>query len=156
MNIFVLHQDPNIASVMHVDKHVVKMPLETAQILCTVHWEFNNPAPYKSTHKKHPCTIWAKQSVENYLWLCELGIALCKEYTFRYGKTHKSQAVIEWCLINIPSLKYTGYTTQPLAMPDEFKTSDDPVECYRNYYNGAKNHLHNWKNRPKPEWIINA
>jgi hypothetical protein len=153
MNIFVLHQDPETASMMHVDKHVVKMPLESAQILCTVHWELGNTAPYKSTHRKHPCSTWAMESIKNYEWLCSLGMHLCREYTFRYGKTHKSQAVIEWCMINKPALPDVNMTSQYCAMPDEYKTSLDPVQCYRNYYIGAKSHIHTWKNRQKPYWI---
>lgn len=34
MNIFVLHWLPQIAALYHCDKHVVKMILEYAQILC--------------------------------------------------------------------------------------------------------------------------
>jgi hypothetical protein len=138
---------------MHVDKHVVKMPLETAQILCTVHWQVGNQAPYKSTHKKHPCTIWAGQSIQNYMWLCELGLELCKEYTHRYAKTHKCEDIINWCIINTPNLPDAVITPYALAMPDEYKTSKDPIECYRNYYIGAKSHIHTWKNRQKPYWI---
>ena len=153
MNIFVLHQNPEVASVMHLDKHVVKMPLESAQILCTVHWELGNTAPYKSTHRKHPCSSWARLSINNYDWLCKLGLALCKEYTYRYNKVHKCEAIIEWCINNKPALPDIPMTSQPLAMPDVYKTSNDPVECYRNYYIGAKSHIHNWKNRQKPYWI---
>lgn len=153
MNIFVLHENPSIASTMHVDKHIVKMPLETAQLLCTVNWLLNNPAPYKATHKNHPCTIWARQSIQNYLWLCELGLELCKEYQFRYNKNHKCKDIIEWCIENKPELPDNNLTMYALAMPDEFKVENDAVASYRNYYIGAKSHIHNWKNRETPYWI---
>ena len=104
MNIFYLDENPVIASQYHLDKHIVKMPLETAQILCTIHWTKGKEAPYKPTHLKHPCTLWVGESIKNYDWVCELGIALCKEYTYRYGKVHKCEEIINWCIINKPDL----------------------------------------------------
>ena len=37
MNIFFLDENPTLSAQYHVDKHVVKMILETAQLLCSVH-----------------------------------------------------------------------------------------------------------------------
>jgi len=153
MNIFYLDADPAIASKYHLDKHVVKMPLETAQILCTIHWLQGNEAPYKATHKNHPCTIWVNQSIKNYDWVCQLGLELCKEYTFRYGKTHKCEAIIQWCIENKPNLPIDNMQDYALAMPDEFKVNGDVVQSYRNYYKYGKTHLHSWKNREVPTWI---
>ena len=88
MNIFALDNDVKVAAQWHVDKHVVKMPLETAQMLCTARHELGEKPesiPYKVAHKNHPCTIWCRTSSENYDWLCDLGMVLCKEYTYRYG-----------------------------------------------------------------------
>lgn len=70
MNIFILDTNPKIAAQYHVDKHVVKMILETAQLLCSAHWLNGSEAPYKLTHKNHPCAIWTRECVENYNWLC--------------------------------------------------------------------------------------
>ena len=58
MNIFVLHQNPQTAAEMMCDKHVVKMILETAQMMCTVVASYDHDTPYRPTHSKHPCTIW--------------------------------------------------------------------------------------------------
>lgn len=155
MNIFVLDIDPIKASVYHNDKHVVKMILETAQLLCGVHHmteEVTEEVPYKLSHKNHPCSIWARECLENYIWLCDLGMALCREYTHRYNKRHKSQAVIEWCYDNLPNLPELGDITPfALAMPDECKT-DDPVESYRKYYMMHKQSIANWKMREIPKW----
>ncbi len=154
MNIFVLDQDPRVCATYHNDKHVVKMILETAQLLCGVHHmtESNLDVPYGLSHKNHPCSIWARKSLENYIWLCDLGMELSKEYTHRYGKKHKSQDIIEWCLINLPDIPEVGYMTeQPKAMPDECKT-DDVVESYRRYYIMEKSSFCNWKNREIPNW----
>ena len=153
MNIFVLHENPEVASQYHVDRHVVKMPLETAQMLCTAIWQTGNEAPYKPTHKNHPCNLWLMQSLENFNWLTELGVQLCKEYTHRYGKTHKSEAVIRWCIDNKPNLPEKPMTLPALAMPEEFKVDGDTVGSYRRYYCGSKSHLHKWTKRDIPQFI---
>ena len=153
MNIFFLDFDTKKCAEYHCDKHVVKMILETAQLLCGVHWINESEAPYKLSHKNHPCAIWVRESLSNYLYLCDLGLELSKEYTYRYGKRHKSQDIIEWCLSNKPIIKDIGFTTPPKAMPDEYKVSD-VVESYRNYYRGAKMGFAVWKNGYKPEWLV--
>jgi len=152
MNIFILDTDTKKCAQYHCDKHVVKMVLETSQILCGVHWVQGNEAPYKLSHRNHPCSIWARESLSNYLYLCELGLELCKEYTYRYGKRHKSQDVIEWCLINKPNISDKEFTEPARAMPDEYK-SNCVVESYRNYYMGEKSKIAAWKNRETPEWF---
>ncbi len=136
------------------------MILETAQLLCGVHHVAVHDTvhdtahvPYKLSHKNHPCSIWARDSMSNYLYLCEIGLALCEEYTYRYGKRHKSQEVIEWCLMNKPQIQDVGFTTPPKAMPDEYKT-EDVIESYRKYYLGAKKTFLTWKERKVPEWVI--
>jgi hypothetical protein len=151
MNIFILDWDVKKCTQYHVDKHVVKMILETAQLLCGVH-HVTDQVPYKLSHKNHPCAIWARKSLSNYLYLCELGLELSKEYTHRYGKRHKSEMVILWCIMNKPNIPDIGFTEPAKAMPDEFKV-DSVVESYRNYYMGAKSDLAAWKNREKPFWF---
>lgn len=153
MNIFVLDYDPQKCAEMHCDKHCIKMILETAQLLCGVHHMTGSEAPYGLSHKNHPCAIWARECIENYVWLCDLGIELCKEYTYRYGKRHKSQDIIEWCMINLPNIEEKGGLTPfRLAMPDECKVGD-PVESYREYYNVFKKDFAKWKNRDVPKWF---
>ena len=152
MNIFVLDLNPRKCAEYHSNSHVIKMVLETAQLLCGVHWVNGGEAPYKLSHKNHPCAIWTRESLSNYLYLCDLGLELCNEYTYRYGKRHKSQDVIEWCLINKPSIVDKGFTEPAKAMPDEFKVKD-VVQSYRNYYIGAKSSFASWKNRETPSWF---
>jgi len=155
MNIFFLDEDVKKCAQYHVDKHVVKMILETAQLLCGVHHVTTHDTshvPYKLSHKNHPCSIWCRESLSNYLYLCELGLELCKEYTYRYGKRHKSQDVIEWCLINKPNIPDIEFTEPAKAMPDEYKVKS-VVESYRNYYVGAKSGFAIWKNIEKPFWF---
>ena len=131
------------------------MILETAQLLCGVHHMTSvdvDHVPYKLSHKNHPCAIWARESLTNYLYLGELGLELSREYTHRYGKKHKSQEIIEWCLMNKPQIQDIGFTTPPKAMPDEYKT-EDVIESYRKYYLGAKKTFLSWKERQVPEWV---
>ena len=92
MNIFYLDEDPKVAAIVQYNKHVVKMILESAQMLCTAHHELlNNPdVPYKPAHVNHPSTIWCRQNTRHYFWLYEHMLALGEEYTHRYGKIHSS------------------------------------------------------------------
>jgi hypothetical protein len=152
MNIFFLDYDPKKCAQYHNDKHVVKMILETAQLLCGVHWVTGNEAPYKLSHKNHPCSIWTRSSLENYLWLCELGLELCTEYEYRYGKKHKTYDVILWCILNKPNISDVEFTSPPLAMPDHCKIGNNPIKSYRNYYMIEKSSFCKWKGRDVPNW----
>jgi hypothetical protein len=144
MNIFVLDSDPEVAAQMLFDKHVVKMALETAQILSTI-----NGGPYKPTHEKHPCVIWASEAVDNYTWLVKHGIGICNEYKYRYNKEHKCEEVIYALEQPLKPIWY-GATPWTLCMPDTYK-QEDPVEAYRAYYK-SKSSFAAWTKRPQPEW----
>ena len=147
MNIFVLDLCPTKAAQYQCDRHVIKMVLETAQLLCSAHDE----APYKKTHMNHPCAVWARASMSNYRWLINHGLALADEYTARYGKTHKSREVIEWCAANPPMLLDYKMTEFAQAMPVQYKNAD-PVVAYRNYYICEKNKIAKWKHGNVPVW----
>ena len=100
MNIFVLDEDPKFCAIAHCDKHVVKMILETAQMICTAHHfigGYDYHIPYKSTHTNHPCNRWLRDSVENYKWLVQLITHLNDEYRYRYDKdvNHKSYDAVK-------------------------------------------------------------
>lgn len=153
VNIFVLDDNPQKCAEYHCDKHVVKMSLETAQILCSVrhiHNDFRN-IPYRKTHINHPCVKWAATAQDNYIWLCHLGLELCAEYKFRYSKTHKCLDVIQDCL-SFSFSQTVGMTPFVLAMPDYCKLSD-PIKAYRNYYLQEKRYMANWSKRPIPWWF---
>lgn len=152
MNIFFLDYDPKKCAQYHNDKHVVKMILETAQLLCGVHWMIGGEAPYKLSHKNHPCSKWVREDLNNYLWLCELGLELCEEYKYRYGKTHKTYQVILWCIENKPYITDVEFTTPPMAMPDICKIGTNVIKSYRNYYMTEKSSFCNWKQRDIPHW----
>jgi hypothetical protein len=112
---------------------------------------------YSSTHINHPSAIWVRKSPENYLWLANMLVALCEEYTYRYGKTHKVErdGLCYVLLKNIPkNIGNEGWTEPTPAMPDEFKVPGDSIQAYINYYVGAKKHLANWKKRTIPSWYV--
>lgn len=155
MNIFILDTDPVIAAQYQCDKHVVKMVLESAQLLCGLYADYTD-APYKRTHYNHPCAIWARASKENYLWLLDHAYGLVDEYAYRYKRQHKCEQVIDYCnthqaILSFPQVERTPFAQ---AMPDIYKNTD-PVIAYRNYYMGAKKDIAKWnKNREKPVWFI--
>ena len=152
MNIFHLDKNPKICAEYHCDKHVVKMILETAQMLSTSARARGYDVGYKSAYPKHPMTLWVNQSPNNFAWAIIHGLELCKEYTYRYGKIHKTQQHLEWLSDNTPDIPSGEFTHPTLAMPKEYK-SDDHIESYRLYYIKDKSHLHSWKKREIPEFI---
>lgn len=178
MNIFYLHSDAKTCAEMHVDKHVVKMILEYAQLLSTAHrvldgsehtvlsasgrkkkvWHLDdavaNSTIYSATHINHPSAKWARHTVSNYKWLYSLLWHLCKEYTYRYGKTHLVETKVLAALESVPKSIPDGEFTPPWrAMPDEYKVPNDTIASYRNYYVGAKSHFAKWSKRNVPQWF---
>ena len=146
MNIFVLDRDPKVAARMHCDKHVPKMILETAQMLSTAHHVYNTPqAPhvYKEAYLNHPCTIWVRESGNNYRWAFALYQYLLREFRYRRGKEHKSGGIRD-LLAETPPLPALGLTTFAQAMPDEYK-HEDAVQAYRAYYKGDKAPFAKWE-----------
>lgn len=182
MNIFYLSANPIQAAQYHLDKHVVKMILESAQLLCTAHrlldgkqiqvskitktgksksvkrYVLSNTTHdqvmYNATHINHPCAIWCRDNINNYMWLYDLFVALCDEYTFRYGKKHKTDTLLRDMLKSPPtSISDHPFTPPAQAMPDVYKHSD-PVIAYQQYYIGAKSKFAKWTSRSVPSWFI--
>ncbi len=122
-------------------------------MLCTVAHNHGFSAPYRATHKNHPCTLWTGKSKENWDWLIKHGMALCGEYTKRYGKVHKSQQHIEWCAMLPINLPHTGLTPFAQAMPIKYR-NDCVVRAYRAYYHGEKAGFATWKTKI-PHWWTN-
>lgn len=177
MNIFYVDHDPSIAAKSLVDRHVVKMILESAQLLSTAHrlvdgTEYKAKSPktgrnirrwrlppnidsvlYHATHVNHPSAIWTRESQKNYTWLFNHFVSLLEEYTYRYDKNHKCSFLVDH-LANLPSnLNVITETPIKCAMDPQYIVSSDPVENYRNYYKSGKTHLHKWTRRNKPIWI---
>jgi hypothetical protein len=151
LNIFYLDSNLEKCSEYHCNKHVISQLKEYTQLLSTAVRESGIDAGYKTTHKNHPSAIWARESLDNWLWLRDLVVALNNEFVYRYEKTvnHKSYEMA--MTLPIPNIQSLGLTKFRLAMPDDVK-QDDPIEAYRAYYKKHKSHMANWKNRDIPEW----
>jgi len=170
MNIFYLNNDPKLCAEMHLDKHVVKMILEYAQLLSTAHRVLDGTVStrlsksgrkqqyyplagerdnflYSATHVNHPSAVWVRHSYENYEWLYKLFIALLDEYTHRYGRIHATARLIDALYtppIHIP--KGIGFTEPTPAMPNEVKvlrevaTDRYEIDSIKSYH---KYYIHN-------------
>jgi hypothetical protein len=140
MNIFVTDNCPVKSAKFLDNKRVVKMCLETAQMLCTAISSFGVNTPYKPTHRNHPCNVWVRESKENWLWLYQHGIALCEEYTRRYHKTHKCEGIIRSIYKHNELLPQKGRTkfvncAANNSVNVSFKHVDDVLEAYKLYLN---------------------
>ena len=155
MNIFVLDKNIEKCAEFHCDQHVVKMILESVQMLCTALNKKSLSTPYKSTHINHPCVLWVEHSFDNFCWLKNLTIALNNEYRFRFEKDvdHKSISVLH----QITGYDYEsrGITEFAQAMPDIYKVPGDPVKAYRQFYMGEKMSFAKWTKRSIPSWVRN-
>ncbi len=157
MNIFVTDPCPIQSARNLPDKHIVKMPLETCQMLAIIYsdWYYGvgklykkDGTPYATSRgafRNHPCTRWAARSLYNLAWLIRHGYALCHEYNLRYNKVHTCLDVIEQAeriyhkSFDIISLSYASrlVTSFTRAMPPDIKydSSIDTIEAYKRYLN---------------------
>ena len=178
MNIFVTNPCPHKSARVLPDKHIVKMPLETCQMLAVVYskWYFNwgdellhkkDGSPYntkKGAFRGHPCTVWAAQDFKNTAWLIAHGVSLCLEYYQRYNKIHSCSKTI-----NEAKEVFFKYSNQKdltgsrevktfaFAGPDEFKfdTSIDTFTAYKRYISSKPWVASNYLRDPsrKPNWL---
>lgn len=153
MNIFVLDNEIELCAQYHCDQHVVKMILESVQMLCTALNKKGYLTPYKSTHVKHPCVLWVEQSYSNFMWLTELTRELNKEYRYRFNKDkdHKSMSVLS--VIEGIQFEDVGLTEFAQAMPEQYKIKGDAVNAYRRFYREEKLRFAKWTKRPIPVWL---
>jgi hypothetical protein len=159
MNIFILADTIDEIVKAMFDRHVVKMILETCQLLCTPHHildpEEDNSDLYKPTHKNHPCSVWVRESIGNYLWLHRLFVAMLDEYTFRYDKIHACARFVEALStppISTPTKRRTPFAQ---AMPEKYRVEGNAVSAYRAYCIGEKQRLAKWTRRDPPIWWKN-
>lgn len=180
MNIFYLDENPALAAKYHCDKHVIKMILETAQLLSTAHrvldgtmevqktelgrnvkrWihpnKYMNDTLYTATHMNHPCSVWVRASYDNYRWATILFDELHSEYMRRWNKTipHKSYSTLRDMINSVPrNISLEPFTTPPQAMPEEYK-SIITTEAYRNYYINDKAHMLKYTNTDLPPFLL--
>lgn len=181
MNIFVLSKDPVEAAQLQCNAHVIKMIVESAQMLSTVHrmldgsqtrvasksgktqvkaWvipDDREDVLYKAVHMAHPCTVWTMENSCNYAWHYMHFVALCDEYTYRYGKVHATDALLRDVLGEIPTnIRHAPQTQFVLAMKanPECMHPNDPVRSYREFYQTKQDRFKMaWTKREVPEWF---
>tara|TARA_Y100001937_G_scaffold45694_1_gene64171 strand:- start:612 stop:1193 length:582 start_codon:yes stop_codon:yes gene_type:complete len=180
MNIFYLNKNPDMAAVEHVDKHVVKMIVEYAQLLSTAkrmldgieytdysknnrkikRYRLENPnhdkVIYKACHYNHPSAVWVRENKLHYQWLYRLFKKLGHEYTHRYGKVHSTNVLLNQLLETPPNnIPVTDWKDPPPAMkhyPDCIVPGDS-IQSYKNYYIVAKAYFAKWSKRETPKWF---
>lgn len=182
MNIFVLDNDPVIAAQQQCDKHVVKMIVESGQMLSTAHRMLDGiierrPSKsgkttvnyykleddrenilYKAVHHNHPCSVWTRECCVNYTWHYNHFVALCEEYKYRYGKVHSTDTKLRHVLRNKPHNIPHEHEMTPfkLAMKSnpECIALGNPIEAYRAFYQTKQERFKmEWTNRTRPSWF---
>ena len=180
MNLFVLNENPVIAAQEQCDKHINKMVIESAQMLSTTHrmldgtmyyelsknnrrvkryklTDLREQQLYKAVHFNHPCTVWTRESLYNYIWHYKHFIALCDEFTHRYGKVHMTDTKLRKVLMappfHIPNIESTPFKLAMKSNP-ECMFPEDPVKSYRMYYKTKQSRFKiAWTKRDVPEWF---
>jgi hypothetical protein len=149
MNIFVTSRNPIKAARYLDDKRVVKMCLESAQILSNI-----VGGPYKPTHLRHPVVLWVWEHERHQDWLWSHFQALCEEYTWRFGKTHECEKVMtpylhyhyrrpEWAMEDISFEDCSGQNERGLVA--------NYRQCLRQKWVEDKRKP-KWTNRLPPFW----
>lgn len=153
MNIFYLDHDPETCAKYHCDQHVIKMILESAQMLSTANRIAGLDEGYRKTHVNHPSSVWVRQSKAHWLWLRELARFLNIEYRYRrdHEKDHKSWEMI--ASLSVPPLPDIGFTPPPQAMPD-YCRRESSIDGYRLYYYHEKADFATWTGRPLPQFLL--
>ena len=165
MNRFLIDHHPDAIAKGLCDQHIVKMPLEEAQMLCTSLWHHapeyaKEHSLYKAVHQKHPCTLWAMESQANYHFALNLYNAMLEEYTYRYGKKHgagKHYKALSNGMRFIPDGDLTPHP-QCFSGHDALRTNEFwPIQAYRAFYRVDKAKFARWtRGRSKPEWMKEA
>ena len=180
MNIFYLHPDPKQCAQWHISRHTTKMVVEYAQLLSTAHRILDGTLSvglsetgrkqkryvlpderesilYLSTHSNHPSAVWVRQSDANYNWLYQLLCELCNEFTYRYGKVHSTERLLETLSFTPNNIPHGPFTPPTPAMPDDVKIPNDSMASYHNYYINNKKSFASWQGRVNsrdvPKWF---
>ena len=153
MNIFVLDENPVLAAQYQCNKHVVKMPTESTQMICTVARLNDTIVGYNVTHIRHPCVQWIASNKQRWQWHVEYTHALFAEYTHRYKKIHKAQSIFLDAIEQYPGPSKDGDLKPFVQCIPERLRMDDAVLAYRACYMIEKRHFAAWQQAP-PAWFV--
>lgn len=167
---------------MHLDKHVVKMPLEVAQMMCTnvLIWHLGINAPNRFITKEELKRVREFAATQRYLsqeerfvpYLPTMPNHPCTIWmrssvgNFEWSRQYAYELEKEYTFrYEKPSLKacdvIRGLTTpdydrkeftEPAQAMPDEYKTDDSVMSYRKYYVGAKSGIASWKRRSAPAW----
>jgi hypothetical protein len=164
VNFFYLDKDPKKCAKYYCNKHVLKIPIEIAQILSKIHYDLNSNIDYSKIYKNSTVVNnsigpyqWIKESYDNYIWACDLGLNLINEYKLRYKKDHhKTEIILQFLFNNPPKLSKKGITKFiGTNKYDMFQfISRDPVICARYNYAEMKCANDKWQEATPPDWFI--
>ncbi len=90
MNLFATSASPERSARALDDRRVIKMAVESAQLLSTAMWLRGLPAPYRPTHRYHPAVAWTRTNRASFTWVYRHFLALGAEYARRFGRQHAS------------------------------------------------------------------
>ena len=143
VNFFYLDKDPIKCAKYYCNKHVLKIPIEIAQILSKIHHELETGIDYCKVYKNSLVVkntlgpyCWIKQSYDNYIWTSKLGLALINEYKLRYNKDATDDKKYE--LINSTYQNKSTQNRQYYANKANFRKENDFVGKFSNrsrFYN---------------------
>lgn len=156
MNIFFLDANPIAAARMHCDKHVGKMLVEAAQMMSTGLALAGYPVGYKPAYANHPMTVWVRSSAANFAWTWSLARELGRENRLRFGRSHRSAALLPVLLTAVDwgaAFGTHGPTPLPLCMPEAYQRAGDPVAAYRAFYRAEKSRFARYTRRPAPPFM---
>jgi hypothetical protein len=168
VNIFAVHTHPGVAARSLPDKLVVKMPTESLQLLTP--WAYNtngfltfkpDETPYSiKGYAHHPCMKWQYESPANVAWLLRHSLEMCNEYFVRYAKGHGqvhgalhglSQVMEMFTEHYGTDVFWVDHTPFVLAMPEQYRNPDNPIQSYRDYLINEKGYAV-WKHHNEPDW----
>jgi hypothetical protein len=177
MNLFYLHEEPEVSAKLHCDKHVVKMIIEYAQMLSTAHrmldgeqytdassgrriqrWRLDYDREdilYKASHINHPSTRWVRENAIQYQYAFDMFTALCDEYTYRYEREHLTDTKLRNILNCLPeNIKLGTWSEPPQCMPEDVKVPGNSIEAYHKYYREYKKDFAKWTQRDIPHFMM--
>jgi len=168
MNIFVVHEQAQIAASMLCNIHCNSQLKESAQMLANCfspEMLLSAPPTQKGQVRKysywnHPCSLWTRKTKSNMRWLIDHAIELERQRLLRGMNPHFSYDFILWCRDHVDfSMVPDGPLTEfAIAISEDKNCRKLPefnnfsiVQKYRSYICFDKPFAE-WRNCEEPVW----
>lgn len=119
-------------------------------------YQIVDPQCYNATHINHPCALWARETDANYHWLVALFTGCLREYKRRYHKEHSVAKLLPFFECAPAQITRAPMTPFALAIPDQYKVTNNAIASYRAFYVGEKARFAKWTNTDLPPWFEQA